>query len=220
MTIVEVLLRAWRIVTDRNTTMAGLWTLVKGFIRGSFYIVWYRLTKDNVIIRFPFMAYAPVRICGTGSVFIDERCSVFYSIFRGLTIHTLGPDAKVTIGKGCDLGGLTIRCRSRVTLGDKVMTAACLVQDTLSIHEQDLRRKEHDEATGNGLSVRPVSIGNHVWLAAGSGVLAGASIGDDSVVSIGSCVLGENMPEGCLLAGNPVKRPMRIDRILALKGLA
>ena len=37
-----------------------------GLLRGSFYIVFYRLTKRNVKIKFPFYAYTKVKIEGPG----------------------------------------------------------------------------------------------------------------------------------------------------------
>ena len=64
-------------------------TLLGGFLRGACIIGWYRLTRRNVRIRFPFMVYAPVRITGEGSVFIDEGCTVFYNVHQGLSIATL-----------------------------------------------------------------------------------------------------------------------------------
>ncbi|HOM29766.1 MAG TPA: hypothetical protein PLS81_09970 [Deltaproteobacteria bacterium] len=212
MTLLDLFRKAFQAVTLGDVTLPGLWHLAKGLARGTFYILWYRSTRRNVVIRFPFMAYAPVRIYGKGSVFIDERCSVFYSVFRGLTIMTLTPEARVSIGKGCDLGGLTIRCCKEVSLGDKVMTAVSLVQDTPIVHDGATPAR-HPGANW----CKPVSIGDKVWLAASSAVLQGASIGEESVLSVGSCIMGQAAPGRSLLVGNPVRRPVLIERILGLR---
>lgn len=215
MNLLDLARKARKVIAGEQTTPAEIWHLTKAFLRGMFYALWYRLTRRNVVIRLPFMAYAPVRILGKGSVFIDEGCSVFASVFRGLTIMTMSKDASVRIGKGCDLGGLTIRCRNSVTLGDKVMTAVSLVQDTMVVHGRDIGMQNPCKVDG-----KPVTIGDNAWLGSFSAVLAGSSIGEGCVLSVGSCVLDQSTPGYTLLVGSPIRRPMRIDRLIGLKGNA
>ena len=50
----------------------------------------------------------------------------------------------------------------------------------------------------------PVKIGNNVWLPARCIVLPNVTIGDDSVIGIGSTI-NRNIPSGCLAAGSPCK---------------
>ena len=50
----------------------------------------------------------------------------------------------------------------------------------------------------------PVKIGNNVWLPARSVVLPNVTIGDDTVVGIGS-IINRDLPSGCLAAGSPCK---------------
>jgi hypothetical protein len=50
----------------------------------------------------------------------------------------------------------------------------------------------------------PVKIGNNVWLPARSIVLPNVTIGDDSVIGIGS-IINRDLPSGCLAAGSPCK---------------
>lgn len=51
---------------------------------------------------------------------------------------------------------------------------------------------------------RPISIGTNVWLGAAAIVLAGVSVGDDSIVGAGSVVTRE-VPSGVLAVGNPCR---------------
>lgn len=53
----------------------------------------------------------------------------------------------------------------------------------------------------------PVVIGDNVWLGGGVIVLAGTTIGDDTVVGAGS-VVTRNLPAGVVAAGSPA-RPLR-----------
>ena len=50
----------------------------------------------------------------------------------------------------------------------------------------------------------PVKIGNNVWLPARSIVLPNVTIGDDTVIGIGS-VINRNIPSGCFAGGSPCK---------------
>ena len=50
----------------------------------------------------------------------------------------------------------------------------------------------------------PVKIGNNVWLPARSIVLPNVTIGDNSVIGIGS-IINRDLPEGCFAAGAPCK---------------
>jgi len=205
-----------RLVFHRGIRLKDIGKLLGGFLRGACIIAWYRMTRRNVHIRFPFMVYAPVKITGKGSVFIDEGCSVFYSVHQGLNIATLSKDATVSIGRGCDLGGLTIRCRHAVTLGERVMTAVCLVQDSLLVHGElytagTAARVEGGERAG-------IVIGDHVWLSSMSTVLGGTILGSDSVLSVGACAAGEKTNDYVFLSGNPLGRVVKIESLLRLKG--
>ena len=55
----------------------------------------------------------------------------------------------------------------------------------------------------------PITIGNHVWIAAGVIVCGGVTIGDGAVIGAGS-VVTHDIPAGCLAFGNPcrVVRPI------------
>jgi len=50
----------------------------------------------------------------------------------------------------------------------------------------------------------PVKIGNNVWLPARCIVLPNVTIGDDTVIGIGS-IINRDLPSGCLAAGSPCK---------------
>ena len=50
----------------------------------------------------------------------------------------------------------------------------------------------------------PVKIGNSVWLPARSIVLPNVTIGDDTVIGIGS-IINRDLPSGCFAAGSPCK---------------
>ncbi len=53
--------------------------------------------------------------------------------------------------------------------------------------------------------VRPVTIGDNVWIGGGSIIFPGVTIGNGSVVAAGSVVTGD-VPPNALVAGNPARR--------------
>lgn len=203
------LARKWR--RDRKAAYA----LGKAFLKGSFYVLFYRLLRKNVIIGIPFFAYYRVSICGPGSVRIGKGCSVFPNAFDGLVVATVGAEASVIIGRGSDLGGVTIRSSRKVEIGERGLFANCLIQDSLFTALSPLvscpRRDQHsDSAT--------VWLGDNVWLAGQTMVLEGGSVGNESVLSVGGVCFDRAIPEKQLAGGNPVVSSLSVERISALLG--
>jgi acetyltransferase-like isoleucine patch superfamily enzyme len=52
--------------------------------------------------------------------------------------------------------------------------------------------------------VRPVRIGNNVWIGANSIIFPGVTIGDNSVIAMGSSVM-TNVPPDTVVGGNPAR---------------
>ena len=55
-----------------------------------------------------------------------------------------------------------------------------------------------------GFSIKPVRIGKYSFIAAGSKILPGVSIGKGVIVAAGS-IVSENVPDFSIVAGNPAK---------------
>jgi acetyltransferase-like isoleucine patch superfamily enzyme len=194
------------------TSPGDLVYILLAVIRGSFYIVKYRfLSNRDVIINFPFFCHTRVRISGEGKVRIGPGCSVFINNFEHLSVLTLTEEAVVTIGKKCSLGGATIRCANRVSIGDHVMTAASLIQD-VPFFSQFMNDKSAGVAPDTAISV-----GDHVWLSARTIVLSGSSIGNAVVLGVGAFICGEAVNDGYLALGNPLRRPIPIASLITMK---
>jgi maltose O-acetyltransferase len=54
------------------------------------------------------------------------------------------------------------------------------------------------------IEVASVRIGQNVWVAAGSAILKGATIGENSVIAFGS-VVTKDVPADVIVAGNPAR---------------
>jgi len=131
-------------------------------------------------------------------VTIDGRCNFFfatrYSATPSLIIgsHTgIGHNCSFVIGK-------------RISIGEHCRFGANVTVFDSPGHPLDpVRRKAG--APANPEDVRPVTIGNNVWIGTGAVIFPGVTIGDNSVVAT-SAVVMTNVLENTVVAGNPARR--------------
>ena len=93
---------------------------------------------------------------------------------------------------------LTVVDDADIFIGDNVMIAPNVVIAT-GTHPvcPELREKMYQYNL-------PVHIGNRVWVGAGSIILPGVTIGDDTVIGAGS-VVTKDIPSGVVAVGNPCR---------------
>ncbi|MCH5155299.1 MAG: sugar O-acetyltransferase [Clostridiales bacterium] len=104
---------------------------------------------------------------------------------------------RVFINSGCcfqDQGGIEI--------GDDVLIGQQVVIATLN---HDLNPEKR-----GSMIPKHVKIGNKVWIGAHATILAGVTIGDNSVVAAGA-VVTKNVPENTVVGGVPAKIIKNID---------
>jgi acetyltransferase-like isoleucine patch superfamily enzyme len=193
---------------------ADVLSYARGFFRGLGYLFYYNIIKNNVRIGFPFIVNAKVRIIGPGTVTIGNGCTVMKNAFKGLTIITFSRGASVTIGNKCLLGGTTIRCHGAVVIGDRTMTAICLIQDSFLV----TRSRNSEEVNNRMPPPQSIAIGRNVWLGEASFVMSGSTIGDDCVLSSGAWCHDAAYPDYVLIMGSPARSAIPIDKLLRLKG--
>jgi acetyltransferase-like isoleucine patch superfamily enzyme len=203
-TVLEVLGKAY---ANPISAYAYGHALVKGLL----YVAYCRIFTRRVRIGLPFLIFCKkVTIRGPGTVDIGSGCSVFANAFDRLTIVTLSPDAHVRIGDKCDLGGVTIRCRNSVVVGDNGLFANCLLQDTPFLTV----RQDLPETPNNSFEASDqIRIGEHVWIAGQTVILCGGTVGKGSVLSTGSLMLNNAVPQNHLACGSPVVRSASIDSL-------
>ena len=93
---------------------------------------------------------------------------------------------------------LVITDGAKVTLGNNVFIGPnCCI--TTAEHAIDPEQRKA------GLEIaKPVTVGDNVWIGAGSVVLAGVTIGDGAVIGAGS-VVTRSIPEGVVAVGSPCR---------------
>ncbi len=134
----------------------------------------------------------------------------------GKIFGKMGKDVVVNTPLWCDYGYNTTvgdcffanhNCQildgGKVTFGDYVFVAPNCIFTTAE-HAIDAEQRNE------GLEVAlPITVGNNVWIGAGTVVLGGVTIGDNTVIGAGS-VVTKDIPSGVIAVGVPcrVLRPI------------
>jgi acetyltransferase-like isoleucine patch superfamily enzyme len=101
-----------------------------------------------------------------------------------------------------------------ISVGQEVLIGKhCLIGANVLITDNDMhplnaeaRRKNQTVAKDD---IKPVNIGDDVWIGAGCYILKGVTIGNGCVVGAGSVVVND-IPPGCIAAGNPARIVKRL----------
>lgn len=102
---------------------------------------------------------------------------------------------EVKIGKNSIvMNGCLMMGAGGITIEDEVQIAANV----------QLISNNHDLEDRNVITCKPVRICRRVWIGAGSTILPGVTIGENSVVGAGS-VVTKDVPPDTIVAGNPAK---------------
>ena len=121
---------------------------------------------------------------------------------------TLGPEARIEIGRGCFLNrGTMLAALERIEIGDHVMFAnGCFVGDSDHAHDDPTR-----PVTEQGFVPRgPVRIGANCWFGVNCVVTGGVEIGERAVIGANS-VVTTDVPAGTIAAGAPARVVREIE---------
>lgn len=153
--------------------------------------------KNNHIsfVNHANMVYTSICIYGEGNEVAFDGCSGIIS----LTVR--GNNCKVVIGPKTTIEHAYMICmgnENSITIGKD-----CMFSGQVEIWNTDSHLIT--DMAGNPINPsRPVTIGNHVWIGKRVCVLKGVTIGDNSVVGMGSMV-AKDVPPHSIAAGNPIK---------------
>lgn len=151
----------------------------------------------------------PIIIKTAGAkVTIGSNCHIkssFISNLIGLyqrSIIVAKGNAFISIGNDVGMSGVTIYAQSGISIGDK-----CIIGGNVKILDNDFHPSDPSvriETPCEHYGVKPVSIGNNVFIGCNSLILKGVNIGNNAVIGAGS-VVSRDVLAGTVVAGNPAK---------------
>ena len=98
---------------------------------------------------------------------------------------------------------VSISVGKKVTIGENCLIASGVIISDNDGHPLDpIKRAKHERVERS--QIKPVHIGNYVWIGNNSIVLKGVSIGDGAIIGANSTVT-EDIPAFVVAAGNPAK---------------
>lgn len=107
---------------------------------------------------------------------------------------------KVSIGRNVLINGADIGCHTSVTIADDCLISDCFIADT---DYHNLQPALRHEPPGPKVSA-PIAIDRNVWIGARATILKGVTIGENSVVGLGS-IVRKSVPQDVVVIGNPAQ---------------
>ena len=96
---------------------------------------------------------------------------------------------------------------SQISIGDNVAIGSnTMIFAHINIGTNEFLKKEKYPRR-----VMPVNIKSGAWINPGCIIIAGITIGENSIVSVGSVVVND-VPDYCIVAGNPARVVKKIER--------
>ena len=180
-------------------------------VRGRCYLAWSRIRRKRFRAGRNFRIYGRLEIGGPGEVVFGDNVA----IIEHARFFTYAPDALLTLGNDVLVGTTRFGCARRIHVGNLCQLAEAYIMDT-DFHSIHIDRRTNPNAP---IRVAPVHIGDNVWVGHFAGVLAGARIGNNSVVSFGS-VCSRDYPNDSVLVGNPARVAGKVPRAAGLNPLS
>ncbi|KHT61507.1 hypothetical protein RJ45_22465 [Photobacterium gaetbulicola] len=165
--------------------------------------VFYTLVSGEPAAGAEIADYAGCLTIGEGSYIDSSFVPAFPSTVTKITsVKRPGkPAGKITLGRNVVLQGTAIVAYQEVSIGDEVILGGMVTIMDCDGHDT-VRRGDPGEV--DRLDVRPVRIGNAVWIGNQASILKGVSIGDNAVIGAHS-VVTKDVPANTVVAGNPAR---------------
>lgn len=152
-------------------------------------------------------------VVGDGVVLCSNSRFTALGVNHPVILRTLRPGSAIRIGNNCGLSGTVICAAQRVEIGNNALIGANVTIADTDFHPLDPegRRFSNDQSK---IACAPVRLEDNVFVGAGSTILKGVTIGENSVIGAGS-VVTKSIPPNVVAAGNPC-RPIKSLAVLEM----
>ena len=155
---------------------------------------------------------------GKGDIVIGDNVEVRGKCdFNFAARFTARPE--LVIGSNTNIGhSCSFAIGKSIRIGDDCLIAGETLMFDSSGHPSDPTARLARLPPPDG-EVKPIKIGNNVWIGTRSIVTPGVTIGDNSIVSAGSVVIGD-VPANTIVAGYPARKIGALTPLAGPAGLA
>lgn len=134
-------------------------------------------------------------------------------VVQGLLKKKLTLDKTVSFNENFKVTSNTLKVGKHVGLADTLILsyAPVYIGDKCSFSYRNvLVTSTHDVEDFSRVIVKPIVIGDNVWITTNVTILSGVTIGNNTIIGAGSVVTSD-IPSGVFAAGNPCKVIKKID---------
>lgn len=144
-------------------------------------------------------------VLGHCKIHVGDGCTLSQiHVYSGRFVE----EPELHIGRGTMIGwGAHLTVNRRVVIGEHVGIASHVSIADSDGHPPDLERRLRNEPMSAD-DIRPVTIGDHVWIGRGAQILKGVTIGRGAVIGAGSVVTSD-VPAAALAMGVPARVVLR-----------
>ena len=109
------------------------------------------------------------------------------------------------------IGDVTVGNRSGVGIGSILIGPIhigddCRISQNCFVCAENRKRQQGGILSSDDFDIRPITIGDRVWIGTGAIILPGVTIGDDATIGAGS-VVSKDIPAGSVVVG-PAAKPL------------
>jgi len=148
-------------------------------------------------------------IDASGEVTIGNNCGFGCYQHQINRIDSRQPAARVVIGPLSFFNGAHVTAWTTIEFKKNCIVSDALIEDS-DYHSIEINR--WDPAAP--VKSFPISVGENVWIGSRAAVLKGVTIGNNSVVGLGT-IVRKSVPENCVVIGNPQQIVKELDPSIA-----
>lgn len=180
----------------------GIWETIQNIC----YVIRSRiLIPKSRMIRFPIVIRGKQYIDFGTNLTTGRRCRI--------EVNGKHNGKCLIIGKNVNIGDdVSIRCADKIVIGNHVLMGSkvLIIDNSHGIYTGEKQDSPEAPPNERALSMKPIKIGDNVWIGEGAVIQQGVTIGAGSIIAANS-VVTKDVPAQVIVGGIPAKVIKRYD---------